>query len=255
MSIPLSGRRIWLTGASTGIGRACALEFARRGARLALSARNAQALDALVAEIGPDRALAVPLDVTDRAANHAAVARIAETFGGLDTVVFNAGTCEYVEETSFDADLFDRVLATNLHASIYGMEAALPILSRGVSPHLVAVSSSTAWLPLPRAEAYGASKAAQKYLLDSFRLRSEKRGLWVTGVYPGFVKTPLTDRNDFPMPFLVTAEDAARRIADGIEARRREIHFPLALTWPMKVLGILPTWIYQPLVSRLVEAP
>lgn len=255
MPIPLQGRRLWLTGASTGIGRACALEFAQRGARLALSARNAQALEALVAEIGPDRAMAVPLDVTDRAANHAAVSRIVEAFGGLDTVVFNAGTCEYVEEGAFDAALFDRVLATNLHSTAYGMEAALPVLSAGASPHLVAVSSSTAWLALPRAEAYGASKAAQKYLLDSFRLRSERRGIWVTGIYPGFVKTPLTDRNDFPMPFLVTAEDAARRIADGIESRRREIHFPVGLTWPMKLLGALPTWVYQPLMSRLVKTP
>jgi len=251
MSISFAGRRIWLTGASTGIGRACALEFARRGARVAVCARDAGALDSLVREIGQDLSFAVPLDVTDRDANHRAVARVVEAFGGLDTVVLNAGTCEYVEEDRFDAALFDRVFATNLHAVVYGMEASLPFLAAGADPHLVVVSSSTAWLPLPRAEAYGSSKAAVLYLLDAFRLRAEARGLAVTGVYPGFVKTPLTDRNDFPMPLRVPAEDAARRIADGMERRARSIEFPRAFTWPLRALGSLPLWIRQPLVSRL----
>ena len=253
--IPLAGRRIWLTGASSGIGRACALEFARRGARLALSARNTAALEAIGSEIGTDSVLIVPLDVRFRKANHEAVERIVKAWGGIDTVVLNAGVAEYVDEDDFDAEVFDRVFATNLHGFVYGMEACLPVLKRGTSPHLVGISSASTFLPLPRGEAYGAAKSALRYLLDSYRYRAEAKGLWVTCVHPGFVKTQMTDHNDFPMPFLVSAKDAAEAIADGIEARKREIHFPKPLTWTMKISALMPLWLYQNLIPRLVKVP
>jgi len=251
--VSLAGRRIWLTGATAGIGLACAREFVRRGARVAASARTVSALEALVAELGADAVLSVPLDAGDRDANHRAVAAIERAWGGLDTAVWNAGTCEFVEEDRFDAALIERIHRTNFLSVVYGMEAALPLLARGTKPHLVGVSSSAAWLPLPRSEAYGSSKAAMRFLLDSFRLRSEARGIWVTGVYPGFVRTPLTAHNDFPMPFMVEPEEAARRIADGLEARRREIHFPRRLTWFMKAMTFMPLWMYQALVPRIVK--
>lgn len=251
--VPLQGRRIWLTGATAGIGLACAREFARRGARLAISARTAAALESLAAELGTDSVLPVPMDAGDRDANHRAVATIEAAWGGLDTAVWNAGTCEFIEEDRFDAALVERVHRTNFLSLAYGMEAALPLLRRGVAPHLVGVSSSSAWLALPRAEAYGSSKAAMRYLLDSFRLRAEARGLDVTGVYPGFVRTPMTSRNDFPMPFLIEPEEAARRIADGLEARSREIHFPRRLTWIMKAASLMPTGLYQAVVPRIVK--
>lgn len=251
--VPLEGRRIWLTGATAGIGLACAREFVRRGARVAASARTESSLAALVSELGAKSVLAVPMDAGDRDANHRAVAAIEAAWGGLDTAVWNAGTCEFIEEDHFDAALVERVHRTNFLSLAYGMEAALPLLERGNSPHLVGVSSSSAWLALPRAEAYGSSKAAMRYLLDSFRLRAEARGLAVTGVYPGFVRTPMTSRNDFPMPFLVGPEEAARKIADGMEARRREIHFPRRLTWIMKAAALMPTGMYQYVMPRLVK--
>ena len=255
MKIPLAGRRIWLTGASSGIGRACALEFARRGAKVALSARSVDVLEALVREIGPDQAMTVAFDATSSEANLEAVQRIIDTWGGIDTVLLNAGTCEFVEEEDFDASIFDRVFAVNFHAVTYGMEASLPILMKASTPHLAIVASCVCWLPLPSAEAYGASKAALRYLIDAFRYRAEARGLSVTGIYPGFVKSAMSERNDFPMPFLMSAEEAARRIADGLENRRREIHFPRRLTWPMKLLALAPLWLYQMIVPSVVKIP
>lgn len=261
--IPLAGRRIWLTGASSGIGRACALEFARRGARVAIGARNTASLESLASEIrsiapgagGGDSVLVLPLDVRGRRANHEAVTEIVRTWGGLDTAVLNAGVREYVDEDVFDAGQFDDAFATNFHGFVYGMEAALPALRRGVEPHLVGVSSAAAFLPLPRGEAYGASKVAIRYLLDSFRLRAESKGLWITSVHPGFVDTGMTSDNDFPMPFLVSSAQAAQAIADGMERRRREIHFPKALTWTMKMSALMPLWMYQFVAPRLIKVP
>lgn len=253
--IPLSNRRVWITGASSGIGRACALEFARRGAHVAVSARNTEALEDLAREIGTDSVLVVPLDVRDRQANHDAVAKIVAAWGGVDTVVLNAGVVEYIDEGVFDAAMFDRVFATNLHGFVYGMEASLPALKEGKAPHLVGMSSASVYLPLPRGEAYATSKIAVRYLLDSFRYRSEACGLEVSSIHPGFVKTQMTDHNDFPMMFLVTPEEAARRIADGIESRRREIHFPKPVTWAMKLVALLPNWLYQATFPRLVKVP
>lgn len=260
--IPLAGRRVWLTGASTGIGRACALEFARRGARLAISARNAPALEALASEIrsrspndATDSVLAVPLDVRDRGSNAQAAATIEQAWGGLDTAVFNAGVREFVDEDEFDASPIDRALATNLHGLVYGMEAGIPLLRKGVHPHLAGVSSAAAYMPLPRSEAYGTSKAAVRYLLDSYRYRAESKGMWVTSIHPGFVATAMTCDVDYPVPFMVSPEEAARRIADGIERRRREIHFPRRLTVVMKLASFLPLGIYQTVVPRLVKVP
>lgn len=261
--IPLAGRRIWLTGASSGIGRACALEFARRGARMAISARNTSTLESLASEIRAlasesnreEPVLVLPLDVRDRKANHDAVTEIVRSWGGLDTVVLNAGIREYVDEDVFDATQFDNAFATNFHGFVYGMEAALPELKRGIHPHLVGVSSAAAFLPLPRSEAYGASKVAVRYLLDSYRFRAESKGMWITCVHPGFVDTDMTSDNDFPMPFLVSTTQAARIIADGMERRRREIHFPKALTWTMKISALMPLWMYQKIAPWLIKVP
>lgn len=261
--VPLAGRRIWLTGASSGIGRACALEFARRGARVAICARNTASLQSLASElraVAPnpgeaDPVLVLPLDVRDRRANHDVVTEIVRSWGGLDTAVLNAGVREYVDEDVFDATQFDNAFATNFHGFVYGMEAALPILKQGIRPHLVGISSASTFIPVPRGEAYGASKAAIRYLLDSFRLRAESKGLWITSVHPGFVDTGMTSDNDFPMPFLVSSAQAAQAIADGMERRRREIHFPKALTWTMKVSALMPLWMYQFVAPRLIKVP
>lgn len=268
-------RVIWITGASTGIGRACALEFARRGARVALSARSKEGLDALVAEIEsehqrksgegatasnppanpprPPRAIALPLDVTDRAANHEAVARIEATFGSLDVAFLNAGICEYVDARCFDADTFERQMRVNYMGIVYGVEAALPALRRSRLPRIVGMSSTAATGGLPRGMAYAATKAAVKLFMESLRIDLLRERIPVTVVCPGFVRTPLTDKNDFPMPLIMPAERAARIVADGIARGAYEISFPKIFSRTFKWIAMLPGPAYVAIMGRLVK--
>lgn len=252
----LSGtRRIWLTGATSGIGRALALRLLDQGHRVAVSARRDSALAALTE--GYDNALPLPLDVTDRGAVTAAAQRLARGFGGLDLAILNAGTCEYLDNGDIDVDLVERVFATNLWGSLYCLEAALPLLRRaraaGARPLLAATSSAAAYLPLPRAEAYGASKAALNHFFESLRLDLYGEGIDVSLIHPGFVKTPLTDRNDFPMPMRLGAEAAAEAILAGLEKRRLDIHFPRRFTLPLRFVGILPPGLRYRLTRRLAR--
>ncbi|MBA5868648.1 MAG: SDR family NAD(P)-dependent oxidoreductase [Nitrospira sp. CR2.1] len=251
----VSGRRVWVTGASSGIGRAVAVELVRRGATVIASARNESALAQLVSDCGSERVWALPCDVTDREANHRAAADIVRRVGGLDVAFLNAGTCEYVEVETFDSAVFERTMRTNFLSMVYGIEAVLPLLRQSLAPHLVGMSSTVAYAALPRAEAYGASKAAITYLLESLRIDLYRSGITVSAVSPGFVRTPLTDRNDFPMPFRIEVDEAARRIVDGIEAGTPEIHFPKRFSLAFKLLALLPGRIYTRVSSMLVRRP
>ena len=246
-------RRVWVTGASAGIGRAVVVELIRRGAVVVASARNAAALQQLARQCAPGRIVVLPLDVTDRQATMLVAEAIRERLGGLDVGFFNAGTCEYVEIARFDSALFERTMRTNFLSVVYGIEVALPLLRAGRHPQLVGMSSTVAYGGLPRAEAYGASKAAIKYLLESLRIDLQRDGIAVSVVCPGFVRTPLTDRNDFPMPFRIEAADAARCIVDGIESGTSEIHFPRRFSWPFKFLTLLPNALYTRLCARMVR--
>ncbi len=251
----LNARRVWVTGASTGIGRAVTLELVRRGATVFASARNESALNELVRDCGGDRVTALPFDVTDRAANQRAVNDMHRRAGGLDIAVLNAGTCEYVDVAAFDSALFERTIRTNFLSMVYGIEAALPLLRQSPAPQLVGMSSTVAYRGLPRSEAYGASKAAIKNLFESLQVDLAPEGISVSVVCPGFVRTPLTDRNDFPMPFRIEADDAAIRIVDGIEARKPEIHFPRRFSLLFKFLTLLPSRWYIGLCARMVKQP
>jgi NAD(P)-dependent dehydrogenase (short-subunit alcohol dehydrogenase family) len=251
----IAGRRVWVTGASAGIGRALADEFVRRGARVAASARNAHALGELASECGDDRLIPIPLDVTDHGANLDAAAQILRRLGGLDIAVLNAGTCEYVDVRHFDGRIFDRVMRTNFVGMAYGVEAALPLLRRSQHPQLAGMSSTVAYGALPRAEAYGASKAAVRHMFECLRIDLAREKIAVSVICPGFVDTPLTRRNDFPMPFLIDAGAAARRIVDGIAARRREIHFPWRFSVPFKLAALLPGPLYTALIRRFTGTP
>ena len=252
--ISVADRHVWVTGASTGIGRAVTIELARRGARVVASARNESALDTLVRECG-DRVQALPLDVTDRQANRWAAEEISRRMGGLDIVFLNAGTCEYVDVASFDSALFERTIRSNFLSMVYGIEAALPLLRQSPAPQLVGMSSTVAYRGLPRSEAYGASKAAIKNLFESLQIDLAREAFRVSVVCPGFVRTPLTDRNDLPMPFRIEADEAARRIVDGIEAGKPEIHFPRRFSLLFKLMTLLPDRLYIPLCARMVKRP
>ncbi|SDM12396.1 Short-chain dehydrogenase [Modicisalibacter muralis] len=243
MAVLTGKQRIWLTGATSGIGLALARRLLAEGHRVALSARRREAL-AELAE-GHDSALVAPLDLTDRESVRDAGRQIDVAFGGLDLVIHNAGTCEYLDARHFDVDLVERVFAANFHGALHVVDAALPLLRKardndGSRPLLAAVSSASAYLPLPRAEAYGASKAALSHFLESLRLDLAGERIDVSVIHPGFVKTPLTERNDFPMPMRVGADVAAEAILKGLEKRTLDIHFPKRFTSIVKLLGILP---------------
>lgn len=236
----IAGKRVWLTGASSGIGKALAAALIDAGAQVVISARNREKLDLQADQLGRKQAYAVPLDVTDREANHEAVKQIRWLLDGIDLVILNAGGCEYVDIHRFDAALFERQMQVNFLGMVYGIEAALPLLRESEAPYLAGVSSLSAYSGLSRAEAYGASKAAIRNMLQSLRVDLRPEDIEVSVICPGFVKTPLTDQNDFPMPFLVTPEQAARSILDGLGRRRAEIYFPYRFGWLMKLYGSLP---------------
>jgi len=231
-------RRYWLTGASSGIGAALAEEILKTGAHLAVSSRSVAALKVL-SQRYPGQVLVVAGDLTNSQTVREIGEQIARNWGSLDTVILNAGTCEYVDAKQFDASIIEYVVRTNLLASSYCIEAALPLLRAGTTPHLVGVASSVTYLPLPRAEAYGASKAGMRYLFESLRIDLAPEGIDVTVVSPGFVDTPLTAKNDFPMPLSWPADKAARHIFGKLKNRPLEIAFPgmfMAVLWPLSKL-------------------
>lgn len=225
-------RRIWLTGASSGIGQELAHLLLAEGHCLALSARRAEPLQAFARRY-PGRVLALPADLTDSQQVRAIGAEIEAQWGALDSVILNAGTCEYIDAGQFEAALLERVMQANVLSVGYCIEAALPLLRQGVRPQLIGIGSSVTWFALPRAGAYGASKAAMRYLLESLRLDLASEGIDVTLVSPGFVDTPLTRRNDFPMPLRWSADKAARHIVRRLESRPLHIDFPAPFIWAL----------------------
>lgn len=235
----MNARRIWLTGASSGIGAALAEELLKQGHKLALSARRVEPLVAMARRY-PEQVLLVPGDLSNVEEVRAIGRRIEQSWGVLDTAILNAGTCEYLDSQHFEAAMVERVVTSNLFTTSYCIEAALPLLRLGQYPHLLAVGSSVTYLPLPRAGAYGASKAAIRYLIDSLRIDLAHEHIDVTLVSPGFVDTPLTQENDFPMPMRWPAEKAARHISKRMERRPQEIAFPGLFIAGLTTLAHLP---------------
>ncbi|MCO7521798.1 MULTISPECIES: SDR family NAD(P)-dependent oxidoreductase [unclassified Pseudomonas] len=244
--------RCWLTGASSGIGAALARILLEQGHQVALGARQADRLASL-AEQFPEQVLLAIGDVDNPQHIAGITARIEQAWGGLDLAILNAGTCEYLEPGNFDPAAVERVMRTNLLGVSYCMAYALPLLRTGQQPHLVVMGSSVTWLALPRAGAYGASKAAVRYLLESQRIDLAREGIAVTLVSPGFVDTPLTRRNDFPMPQLWTVQRAARHIVKRLPSRPLEINFPGLFTFALRLLGALPARLRLALGQHLAR--
>ncbi|EIS3741568.1 SDR family NAD(P)-dependent oxidoreductase [Aeromonas hydrophila] len=240
----MSGGRVLITGATSGIGFQLALDYRRAGWQVWGCGRDGERLLAL------GRHGITPLQFDGRDAS--AVSEAAAGLPRVDLVILNAGHCEYMDVAEgFDGALFARVIETNLVATGHALAAFLPLL--GAGGRLAIVSSSVSWLPLPRAEAYGASKAALDYLADTLRLDLAGKGIGVTLIRPGFVQTPLTAKNDFPMPCLVTVEEASRAIMDGLTAGRHQIHFPRRFIWLLRLLGALPVGLWLRLGRTLVS--
>ena len=233
----MEGRVVWITGASSGIGAEVAKELARRGARVAVTARGADALEALAA--ADSRISAHPGDTTDPQAMVGVAARIRSSVGPIDIALLNAGTYRPVRPSEFSADLFRPQVEVNIMGTVNCIQAVLPDMLARRTGRIAVVASVTGFAALPMAAAYGATKAFLISMSESLRadLAGEDTGVEVTVVAPGFVRTALTDQNDFEMPFLIEAPEAARIIADGLERGDPEISFPRRMTFAMKALG------------------
>jgi len=242
----VEGKRYWLVGASSGIGAALATELVRRGAAVAISARRVEDLE----EVAGDTMAVVPLDVTDRGAVRRASADVVERLGGVDVVVFCAGYWKQFDAARWDPEVFERHVEVNLLGLNNLLAAAIPPMAAAGTGHIVGIASVAGYRGIAGAEAYGATKAAQINLLEALRAALSPRGIRVTTVCPGFVRTEMTEVNDFPMPFIIDSDRAAREIADGIEAGRVEIVFPRRMAALMKTARLIPVRAWPALMSR-----
>lgn len=243
------GLRVWVIGASSGIGLGLAQALLDRGSRVALSARRADELEQVAQSRGA-QALALPLDVTDAGAAAPALERIVREWGGLDLAVLCAGTHQPARAWELDAAQARRLLEVNLNGVINCLPPLVARLQLQRGGGIAVISSVAGYGGLPTALVYGASKAALINLTETLYLDLAPRGIGVYLVCPGFVKTPLTDRNSFAMPALISKEQAADAIIAGFERGDFEIHFPKRFTLWLKLLQLLPYRWYFWLVRR-----
>jgi NAD(P)-dependent dehydrogenase (short-subunit alcohol dehydrogenase family) len=243
---------VWLIGASTGIGRATAERVYEAGATVVVSARTAAALAAFTQ--GRKRAWALPMDVTDRAAVRDGAAQIVARHGRIDLVMYCAGHYKAQRATTFDLDEMLKHQSINVTGVLHTLDAVLPRLllqaAAGKAAHISLVASVAGYRGLPNALAYGPTKAALINLAETLYLELRPQGVGVSVINPGFVQTPLTAGNEFTMPALITAAEAARRIVAGWRAGQFEIHFPKRFTLWLKALRLLPDGAYFAAIRR-----
>lgn len=231
-------KAILITGASSGLGKALAEKYAKLGWQVFACGRNQSALQQLQQQFG--NISPVCFDVT----NNEQLSQACEPLPPLDVVVLNAGTCLYINKVmQFDAQAFEQVINTNLVSIGYLLQALLPKLSAGA--RLALVGSSVSYLPFARAEAYGASKAGIRYLANSLRIDLASHSIAVSLIEPGFVYTPLTQKNNFRMPCIITSSQAADYIERGLAKKRDYIAFPNRFIWLLKLFTWLPKKWWQ----------
>ena len=248
------GCRVWIVGASSGIGAELARALQARGARIAVSARRAQALEAVIGTVqsdGIDAPRILPLDVNDAQAVRDACQGLCEAWGGIDLVLWVAGIYQPMRAQTFSLDVAKGMLETNFGAVLGGLAAVLPVLLAQGSGGIALVSSVAGYSGLPQALAYGPTKAALINLAESLYLDLRPSGIGVYLVNPGYVDTPATAGNDYAMPGLISAQAAALATLEGIAAGRFEIHYPKRFTRWLKLARLLPYRLYFFLIHRV----
>lgn len=237
---------VLVTGATSGIGEALVHHYARCDWRVLACGRNAAKLEVLQQTY--QNLTPLEFDVTQKQQ----VAATSKQLPAIDVLILNAGNCEYIDDPmQFDSDVFERLLQVNLVSIGYCLEFMLPKVRRG--GRLVMMSSSASYLPLPRATAYGASKAALNYMANTLRIELSQYDIGVSLICPGFVKTPLTDRNEFAMPMRVSAERAASVIVRGLNKGQNHIDFPRLFMWIMKFMALLPAGIWHKVATLMTQ--
>jgi len=243
----LPWKTAWITGASTGIGRDIVLQLKAAGVKVAASARSPDKL----ATLG-EGVLTVPLDVTDAAACKAAFERVESELGPVDLVVFGAGTYAPVAADRIDPALFAHTMTTNYMGVVNCLAAVAPRMTARGAGQISWIASVAGFMGLPKAAAYGPTKAALINLAECLEPEMKLKGVTISVINPGFVATPLTAQNDFEMPFLMQPDEAARRTIAGLAARRFEIAYPWRFVAILRALRALPYPLFFRLIARFV---
>lgn len=241
--------RAIITGASSGIGLALARELSRRGWELALLARRGELLDEAVREL-KTRAVATVCDVTDGASVREAVRRAETELGAFDLAVANAGISIPSHATKFNVADAEQIIRVNVLGMLYLFDAVIPSMIERRSGRFAGIASLAGLRGLPTGATYSASKAAMQAFLEASRIELAPYDVGVTIVNPGFVVTPLTEKNRFRMPFVMQADEAARVIADGLEAGKRVVEFPRPTSLLMRFMRLVPDAMYDRLTVR-----
>ena len=244
-------KKIWITGASSGIGKALAEKFASEGWKVAASARRKEILDKMSSH---ENIFSYPLDVTNQDQIKISFKKIIEDFNGLDLCVFSSGTYDPKLEQEINVKQNKFVMETNFFGVLYCINAVENYFKNKKNGHISIVSSVAAYRGLPNSSGYGPSKAALTNLTESLYFDFKKHNVRISLVSPGFIKTPLTDKNEFPMPFIKSPEFAAEKMFNGLtKSKAFEIHFPKALTVLLKIFRVLPYKIYLFLIDKGVK--
>lgn len=241
----------WVTGAGTGIGRALAKRLAQDGWMVAASARTAKDLDSLAAEV-PGKITSYLLDVTDAKAAEDTGRAIEANLGPIDLAVLNAGSYFPTTAAKFSVENFRKTVDVNLMGVVNCMGPVVPSMVARRAGHIAIMGSLTAFVGLPTAASYGATKAALNSMAEAFKPDFDQYGVTITVINPGFVKTPATDKNRFPMPFLMGTDEAIGHIMRGLEAKRFAIDFPWQMTLGTKLLGAFPGWAKFAITKRMI---
>lgn len=246
----------WITGASTGMGRELALELARRGWKIAATARSADklaGLEALAAGL-TGSIHAFPADMTDAAAVNDLVDEISLAHGPVCLAIFNAGNYWPASGGRLDVKKFAETYALNVMGQVNGLVPVIENMKRAGRGHVMIVASVSGYSGLPTAAAYGASKAAVINMCEALKFDFDKMNIRIQVVNPGFIETPLTEKNTFPMPALMPAHKAVLRMAEGIDTGGFEITFPRRFTYVLKFMRLLPYSVYFPLMKLFTGA-
>ncbi len=252
MSFDWSQKVVLITGASSGIGQALAVELGRKGATLGLLARRAGTLREIVSEVeaAGGHALALPADVKDAAAVRVAADQLRERFGHVDVLVANAGIGATTDARALKPDEVAHVIGVNVLGAVNSVTAVLPEMVGQKSGQLVVISSLAAYRGLPKSAAYCASKAAVSAFFESLRVDLHGSGVDVTIIHPGFIKTPLTAGREAQMPYLMELDDAVKKIVRAIEARKKSYSFPWQLATIVRAAMLFPVPLYDRIITK-----
>ena len=245
----MNNKVIWITGGSSGIGKALAYKFANEGWQVALSARREELLNEI--SKSNNNIHSFPLDVLDAEKCKEVFNKILSKFENIDIAVFSAGIHDPKAEKKLNIESIRKIMETNFFGTINSINSVYNYFKERKSGHISIVSSVAGYRGLPIAGAYCASKSALISYAESLYFDMKRFNIRVTVVNPGFIKTPMTDQNPFPMPMITSAEFAADEIFKGLtKSNSFEIHFPKKFTFIMKILKIMPNWLYLKLIKK-----